>query len=155
MKIQFYQREKEIKRTNHTSSEDNSRYLLRRFYDSFAVFSVRFIIVPLFTIRVSDDSLHAAQRRTRQKDKIETKRDQSNSIPNKISPISLEARQTPRKSAALAKVRQIGNHGSYRIKFENAWSNKIKEHASWILRFHESTRIFRGCAFFYIFLYKI
>lgn len=122
---------------------NNLRYLLRRFYDSFAVSSLR-ASHHRSLLAVSGDSPHPAQRRTRQQDKIETKRDRSNSIPNKISP-SLAARQTPRKSAASAKVRQIGNHDSHRITFENAWSNKIKEHASRILGFHETPRTFRGC----------
>jgi len=101
---------------------DNSRYLLRRFYDSFAV-SFASHHRSLLVIRVSGVSASPfAQRRTRQKDKIETKRDRSNSIPNKIS-LTSGTRQTPRKSAASTKFRQIGNHDSHQIKFENAWSS--------------------------------
>jgi len=144
--------EKEIERTNHTSSEDNSRYLLRRFYDSFAVsspyISSSFPCSPsaCLTIRFTQHKDERARR-------IKLKQSVTNPIPSltKFHPLLWGTRQTPRKSAALAKVRQIGNHGSHRIKFENAWSNKIKEHAPWILRFHESTRTFRDCAF--VFLY--
>lgn len=70
---------------------DNSHYLRRWFYNSFAVSSA--CIRSLFAVRVSGDSPHSAQIRMRQKNKIETKHDQFNSIPNEILPISLGDRR--------------------------------------------------------------
>jgi len=99
---------------------DNSRYLLRRFYDSFAVSSA--FHHRSLSSSVSGESPHPSHKDERAR-RIKLKQSVTDPIPSLTKFHPPPGQDKRRVKAASAKFRQIGNHDSHQIKFENAWSS--------------------------------